>query len=261
MTRFRSHVLLALTLILAFSAVACKSGRRDDPILRLSADEALQQGKALMEEEKYRRARRLLTHAFEVEPNSRGGREALLLAADAYYLDGGGPDNFIQCEAKYRDFLNRFPTSDRSDYAQFQVARCLASRTEKPDRDQTVTVKALQAFQEVIRLYPTSDFAARAEEEIVAVEDLLAAHELSVANFYATYGRGRICQATIRRLEGLQEQYPDFTRMDEVLFLLGSAFRTCQRPEASTEAWDELEARFPASEYLDKVRKLREREG
>ena len=57
---------------------------------------------------KYNKAGALLTHAFEVEPNSRSGREALLLAADAYFLHGGS-DDYIKCEAKYRDFLNRFP--------------------------------------------------------------------------------------------------------------------------------------------------------
>ena len=83
------------------------------------------------------RARPYFTHAFEVEPNSAIGREALLLAADTYYLSGGSA-NFVQAEAKYRDFLNRFPTSDQAAYVQFQIANSLAKRMEKPDRDQNV---------------------------------------------------------------------------------------------------------------------------
>ena len=100
--------------------------------------------------EKYDKARPYFTHAFEVEPNSTIGREALLLAADTYYLQGGTA-NYIQAEAKYRDFLNRFPTSEQSAYVQFQIANSLAKRMEKPDRDQNVTRKAMEAYQELIR--------------------------------------------------------------------------------------------------------------
>ena len=115
----------------------CKGGGAEDPILRLSAEESLAQGKELLTKEKWDRARPYFTHAFEVEPNSAIGREALLLAADTYYLSGGST-NFVQAEAKYRDFLNRFPTSDQAAYVQFQIANSLAKRMEKPDRDQNV---------------------------------------------------------------------------------------------------------------------------
>ena len=78
--RLRSIPLLCL-LLLALGA--CRSGVENDPILQLSAEESLVQGKSWMEQGKYGKARDYLTHAFEVEPNSRTGREALLP-----YLDG-----------------------------------------------------------------------------------------------------------------------------------------------------------------------------
>ena len=100
-----------------------------------------------------------------MEPNSAVGRESLLLAADTYYLQGG-TTNYVQAEAKYRDFLNRFPTSDQAAYVQFQIANSLAKRMEKPDRDQNVTRKSMEAYQELIRLYPTSEYAAQAQEQM-----------------------------------------------------------------------------------------------
>ena len=124
---------LAVLAVLALGSAAggCRSGGGDDPVLRLSSAEALEQGKELMAQEKYSKARRYLSQAFEVEPNSRSGREGLLLLADSYYL-AGGEVNWIQAEAKYRDFLNRFPTSDQAAYAQYQIANSLAERVEKP---------------------------------------------------------------------------------------------------------------------------------
>ncbi len=233
---------------------AC-GGKRDDPILRLSAAEALEIGKQYLEQKKYFKARRHLTHAFEVEPNSRSGREALLLAADAYYLHGGS-DNYIKCEAKYRDFLNRFPTSDKADYAQFRVASCLAKRVEKPDRDQKVTRDARQAFEELLRLYPTSEYLAEARQEIQVVNDRLAAHELVIGSFYSNfYGRG-ICQATINRLESLPDQYPTFSAMDEVYYLLGTSYRRCGRQDDADRAFETLRRDYPDSPFVPRIGKF-----
>ncbi len=239
--------------IFLLSVTAC--GKRDDPVLRLSAAEALETGKQFLEDEKYYKARRHLTHAFEVEPNSRSGREALLLAADAFYLHGGA-DNFIKCEAKYRDFLNRFPTSDRADYAQFRVASCLAKRVEKPDRDQKVTRDALQAFEELLRLYPTSEYIPEARQEIQVVTDRLAAHELVIGDFYSRfYGKG-ICQATIGRLKNLPDQYPSFSQMDAVHYLLGEAYRRCRQQDDADREFETLRRDYPDSQYVDKMEKF-----
>ena len=246
-------VFLATVLV---STTAC--GKREDPILRLSADEALELGKQFMADEKYFKASQHLTHAFEVEPNSRKGREALLLAADALYKDGG-LDNFIRCEAKYRDFLNRFPTSAQADYAQFQIASCLAERVEKPDRDQKVTRKALEAYEELLRIYPTSPYVAEARQRILEVTDLLAEHELVIAIFYIRYGTRGFCQASLNRLEHLRDNFPTFSKKDAMLFHLGLAYERCRRPDEAEAAFLELRRDYPDSEFLDGLERARKK--
>lgn len=239
-------------LLAALITGACGSGLEDDPILRLSAEEALEQGKALMEEEKYVKARRHLNHAFEIEPNSRDGREALLLAADCYYLDGG-PTNFVQAEAKYRDYLNRFPTSERAAYAQYQVANSLAKRMEKPDRDQSATLEALNAYRELIRLYPTSQYAEEAQEQISVVEQNLAEHEFLVGRFNYRYDNYR---GAVQRFEFLLENYPEYTEKDKVLYFLGEAYRKSRNPEDKIKALNvfaRLRREYPDSEYVAKI--------
>lgn len=250
----RSTTTILLMLVLLPLATGCKSGIREDPILRLAAGEALEEGKTLMADEKYARARRYLQHAFEVEPNSRSGREALLLLADSYFLDGG-PVNLIQAEAKYRDFLNRFPTSDQASYAQFQVANSLAGRMEKPDRDQSATRDALQAYIELIRLYPSSEYAAEARSQVQRVRDRLAEHELEVAGFYLRRG---IPVAAIERLEGALERFPEFSDRDRVLYQLGIAYRRSRSPEhraKAQETFDRLRAEYPESPLIEEIPK------
>ena len=117
-----------------------------------------------------------------LHPRLRGGaqlrhRPRGPAARRRHLLPRGGNTNFVQAEAKYRDFLNRFPTSEQAAYVQFQIANSLAKRMEKPDRDQTTTRKALEAYEDLVRLYPTSEYATQAQEKREVVRANLAEHE------------------------------------------------------------------------------------
>ncbi len=239
-------VLLAM---LALMAASCRSGPKEDPILRLSAEESLGQGKELLANKKYARARPFFTHAFEVEPNSAIGREGLLLAADTYYLEGGSA-NYIQAEAKYRDFLNRFPTSAQAPYVQFQIANSLAKRMEKPDRDQTGTRKAMEAYQELVRLYPTSEYAQQAQEQIKLVEANLAEHEFQIGRFYLRYG---LSPAAVERFDFLLQAYPEYPDKGKVFYHLGLAHQKMNHPEEAQKAFERLRTEAPDSPWIAQI--------
>ena len=245
----RGSIARVAVALIALVSVGCQSGIENDPILVLSSAEALAEGKRLMGEEKYMQAQDYLTHAFEVEPNSAGGREALLLVADAHFLRDR-EDSYIRAEAKYRDFQTRFPTSQKAAYVQFQIADSLMRRLEKPDRDQTPTFEALSEFQNVIELYPTSQFGAEAREKIGLIRQHLARHELAIGYFYF---RSRNYNGARQRLEYLLENYPEFDSTDRVLYLLGMTFHKIENPEESAAAFARLRGEFPDSEYVGKI--------
>jgi outer membrane protein assembly factor BamD len=244
----RAGFVLAFFVLIAVLP-GCRSAGREDPILRLSAAEALEMGKELMEERKFHQARRYLSHAFEVEPNSVSGREALLLVADSLYLQGGG-HNLIQAEAKYRDFLNRFPTSDRASYVQFQIANTLAKRVERPDRDQSATRQAVRAYDELLRVYPGSEHVSEAEERRGELLELLAEHEFLVGRFYYRYG---LPSAAVGRYEYLLENYPSYTEMDKVYFQLGLAKSKLGEKEEAQQWFDRLREEFPESPLVSSI--------
>ncbi len=246
--RIRSKLLVVACL--ALMAAGCRSGGiKEDPLLALSAEEALEEGKALMEKGKYRRAQEYLTHAFEIEPNSASGREGLLLAADALYLDGGS-SNFIKAESKYRDFLNRFPTSDRAPYVQFQMANCLLKRMRKPDRDQSISLQALGALREVLQLYPDSEYADQAREQIAVVRQNLAEHEIVVGIFNYRF---KLFPAAVARFRTALEEYPEAEGQDRALFHLGMAHFKMNQFGKALEAFDRLRAEHSDSALVGKI--------
>ncbi|HEX5759555.1 MAG TPA: outer membrane protein assembly factor BamD [Thermoanaerobaculia bacterium] len=241
--------LLALALPALAATAGCKSAPANDPVLKLSAEESLAAGKELLAREKHARARPYFEHAFEAEPNSVTGRTALLLVADTYYLEGN-TSNFVQAEAKYRDYLNRFPTSEQAAYVQFQIANSLAKRMEKPDRDQSTTRKAVEAYQDLLRLYPTSEYAAQAREQMEVVRANLAEHEFVVGRFYLRYGRP---VGAVERFRFLLDTYPEYPERDKVMYHLGLAYRESDQQNASRETFERLKNEFPDSPYNDRV--------
>ena len=250
--RIRVVEILAVCGILFSLAIlthGCKSGGSEDPILRMSADEAFEEGQSLMERKKYQQAVEYLEHAFEVAPNSNVGRQALLLAADALYLDGGTA-NFIKAEAKYRDFQNRFPTSDRGDYVQLQIANCLIEQVLRPDRDQTATRKALLAYNDLLRIYPTSEFAEQAQLGIDALRERLGDHEYIIGRY--NYKR-RLYSAAESRLQGLLDEYPNYEESDKVLFLLGRSQLKQGHYEDAEGTFQRLQTEYPDSSYSRKI--------
>ena len=246
---------LLLTLASALWLAACSGNKKEDPILRLSATEALETGKVLLAQGKFREARRYLIHAFEVEPNSAAGRDGLLFAADALFQQGGF-DGWVEAETRYRDFLNRFPTSPRADYAQFRIAVSLAERMEKPSRDQETAHQALVAFEDLQRSFPLSPHIEEAGAYQSRVRDNLAEHEFYVANFYYRYGRPR---ATIARLESLMETYPDYGAIDKALALQCRAYDRAELDEQAQETCDRLRREYPDSRFVKQVRGLPKR--
>jgi outer membrane assembly lipoprotein YfiO len=245
----KSLRVLPVLLLVAALLPACKGGIDNDPLLALSAAESLAEGKRLLEAEKFASSRRYLSHAFEIEPNSSSGREALLLVADSLFAQKG-TDNLIQAEAKYRDFLNRFPTSDRASYVQYQIGASLAERVERPDRDQTVTEQALNAFQELLRLYPASEEASQVPARIAELRGRLAEHEFVVARFYFRYG---LPNATFNRLQFLLAAYPEYADKDKIYYYSGLALDLMGRGEEAQKWYEKLRQEFPSSEYLAEI--------
>ena len=91
----------------------------------------------------------------------------------------------------------------------------------------------LEAFEDLLRLYPTSEYAAEARDQARLVRDNLADHEYIVADFYLRYG---IPQASVTRLEYLLESYPDYSAKDKVYYFLGQAYTKTRRIEDAAGA-------------------------
>lgn len=243
---------------LALAFAACHSGARrpvrptvDPELTKLTKEELFNRGEDQFAHKKYPRARTYYSYLYENNPNDPLGRRALLRVADTYY-EQGDPVNLVEAQYKYRDFINRYPGSDRADYAMLQIAMVAWKQMEKPDRDQQKTREAVEKFNDMIRTYPNSSLRPEAEKRLQDALDRLAKHEQIVAQFYM---KRKSWDAAISRLNGIVDNYPNYRERDAVFYDLAVSLAGSGRKAEARLYYERVISEFPKSEYASKARR------
>jgi outer membrane protein assembly factor BamD len=196
--------------------IGCSSAPKEEEILEelanLDKDTIFERAEALYSDKKYEDARRLFSFVYDTFPNDPLGHKAALRVADTYSVRG---DSVSRTEARlrYRDFASRYPNDPDRDYALLMVGNTYTSKKLRPDRDLSNLHEALNAYRQLVTLYPNSRYAAEAGTRILDLSEVLAEHEWIVASFYMKNKRWRGAQW---RLEYLKENYPEYSKIARV---------------------------------------------
>ena len=87
-----------------------------------------------------------------------------------------------------------------------------------------------------------------------------ATHSLDVARWYLT--KRKAYEGARDRLQEIVDTYPEFSRMDEVVFLLGEASLKLNKTEKAIEYYEGLVKNFEGSEFVKRAReRLKEIKG
>lgn len=259
MTRIlKTSIAIVLTAVLTATFSGCRS-KHDEvyqpkvnpAFLNLSKDEIFAKGEDLYAKNKWAKSREYYTYVYENFPNDPLARRSLLRIADAYQKQGGDV-NLVEAQYKYRDFINRFPTSELADYATLQIANVSFLQMEKPDRDQAKTKEAIQKYKEMIALYPASPHRPEAETNMRVALDNLALHEQIIARFYIK--RGDFTPA-LTRLEGLLRDFPDYSHKDELFYDLGISLAGLGRAPEARLYFERVITEFPEGESAGLAKK------
>jgi len=85
-----------------------------------------------------------------------------------------------------------------------------------------------------------------------AAMETAAKHNLDVARWYLI--KRKAYEGARDRLQEIIDTYPDFSRMDEVVFLMGEAHLKLKNIEKATDFYNKLLKDYPGSEFAKKAR-------
>ncbi len=245
---------LALGFAALLALAACSSHQLDLETLASASDdivwEAGEKASAKKDWESARQYYRRLIDAFPQSPHQPGARIAL---ADSYFAEGG-TGNYVLAVSAYREFLTLYPQHPRSHYAQFRAAESYFKQTNSPDRDQTSTGQALEEYERLLDVYPQSPLVEETRERIRECRQTLARSHYQVGYFYQKTRRS--WRSAIGRYETILSQYPDYERIDEVLFRLGQVLSFSGRYAEARPHFARLRSEFPESPYIPEADKV-----
>ncbi|WP_348267369.1 outer membrane protein assembly factor BamD [Edaphobacter paludis] len=169
-------------------------------------------------------------------PDSQFQMRAKLAIAESWYKEGGTAA-LMQAESEYKDFITFFPNAPEAAEAQMRVGDIYFRQMDKPDRDYTKATHAEEEYRLMLQQFPESSLVPQAKQRLREVQEVLAAREAEIGDFYATHNNW---PATIARLQTVVDTYPEYSHMDDVLVGLGDAYeaearyvRSIRLPEAA----------------------------
>ena len=251
LNRLKRPLRLAVGLIvLAVPLGGCGTGalwekfsKKDETFVDEPADKLYNEGLYLMNQSKDpKAAAKKFEEVDRQHPYSEWARKSLLMSAYAAYQTG----DYDTCIGSATRYVTLHPGSQDAAYAQYLIAASHYDQIPDISRDQGRTEKAMAALEEVIRKYPTSEYATSAKQKLEGAKDQLAGKEMDVGRYYM---KKRDYTAAINRFKTVVTQYQTTRHVEEALMRLTEAYMTVGVVGEAQTAAAVLGHNFPDSRW------------
>jgi outer membrane protein assembly factor BamD len=246
----RSLATLVTVALLACAAAGCNLFDKDKVLPDEPGDKLYNEGLFILNERKNTKdAAKKFEEVDRQHPYSEWARKSLIMAAYAYY-QGRDYEESITAAKRY---VTLHPGSADAAYAQYLIASSYYDQIPDILRDQARTEKAMESLEEVVRKYPTSEYATAAKQKLEFARDQLAGKEMSIGRYYL---ERKDFVGAINRFKIVVTRYQTTRHVEEALMRLTESYMSLGIvPEAQTAA-AVLGHNFPDSSWYRDAYKL-----
>src|SRR3982075_232954 len=221
----RSLRLAVGLIVLAIPLSGCGTGSlwdkflaKDDTFVEEPADKLYNEGLYLMNQRKdAKAASKKFEEVDRQHPYSDWARKSLLMSAYAFYNSG----DYDSCIGSATRYITLQPGSPDAAYAQYLIAASHYDQIPDVSRDQGRPEKAMASLQEVIRKYPTSEYATSAKAKLEGARDQLAGKEMDIGRYYLLK---KDYTAAINRFKTVVTRYQTTRHVEEALARLTEGY-------------------------------------
>ena len=149
-------------------------------------------------------------------------------------------------------FIKLHPSHPNVDYAYYLRGLASYHKNDTPfdaiapqdpsERDPSSTRNSFNYFAELVKKFPKSKYAPDAIERMKYQRNMLAKHEVYIANYYMKRGA---FVAAANRAKYVVENYPQTPAVAEALELLTEAYTNLKMPDLASDAKRVLEKNYP----------------
>jgi len=234
---------VAAFLLLAVALAACSLFDKDAIAPDEPADKLYNEGLYFLNTKKDpKEAAKKFEEVDRQHPYSEWARKALIMSAYAYYEAGAYED----CINSARRYVTLHPGSPDAAYAQFLIGSSYFDQIPEISRDQSRTEKAVETLEEVVRKYPTSEYAVAAKRKIEMARDQLAGKEMEIGRWQL---QRREYTGAINRFKVVVTRYQRTRHVEEALLRLTEAYLALGITDEAQTSAAVLGHNFPDSRW------------
>jgi outer membrane protein assembly factor BamD len=198
---------------LAALAFLCGCSTSEENFANMSVEDLYAQAKRNLDGGHLTSAAKGFAEVERQHPYSNWAVKAQLMSAYSYYT----AKKYEEAIEGFKTFTQLHPGYEHADYAYYMIGLCAYEQIPTVQRDQDITRESLNAFQEVVRRFPSSGYAKDARLKIDLIVDHLAGTEMDVGRFYL---REKSYLAAINRFKVVVAQYQTTSHITEALYRL-----------------------------------------
>lgn len=254
---YRSAALLfaaAAAVPLASCAGPSAQTRADTQYVARDVNSLYNLAKDQLDRNRFATAAALFGEVERQHPYSPWARRAQIMGAFSLYLARDYPEA-VQTAQR---FLSIHPGNRDAPYAYYLIAISYYEQISDVTRDQSVTLQAKQALEELVRRYPESQYAADARLKLDLVNDHLAGKDMEIGRFYQ---RRRQWLAATIRFRNVVESYETTTHAPEALMRLTESYLALGLVEEARRSTAVLGANYPGSQWYQQAYELMQENG
>ncbi|MDN3525175.1 outer membrane protein assembly factor BamD [Halomonas sabkhae] len=251
---FTTGTRLAAMMLATALLAGCASTEEEEQAPDVAESQLYQEGRAALEDGRYTTAVNRLEAIDTRYPFGEHAEQAQLELIYAHFET----DDWEAARAAASRFIRLHPDHPQIDYAYYMrgLASWEAGRfsleslrlIDIAKRDLGATRDAYSDFRDLVRNYPNSQYAPDARQRIVYLRNLLARHELEVADFYLRKGA---YLAAIKRGRWVIENYPEADGTRDALAVMVEGYLGLDMTERAKESLQVLIDNAPDHERLD----------
>jgi len=249
-TSWLAATLICVPLALALAGCSSLFNKDDDYIPESPADSLYNQALFLLNtKQDYKAAAKKFDEVDRENPYSEWARKALLMSAYAYYQ----AEMYDDCVNSAKRYVALHPGSPDAAYAQYLIGSSYYDQILDVSRDQARAEKAIDALQQVVRKYPSSEYAVSAQKKIGMARDQMAGKEMDVGRFYLNK---RDFIGAINRFKVVVTQYQTTRHVEEALMRLSECYVALGIIDEAQTAAAVLGHNFPDSAWYKDAYRL-----
>lgn len=217
----------------------------------LSPETLYSNGYKAFQDTDYEEAAEYFDEIEKQHPYSVWAERAQIMAAYSYYRKNEYDDAVMTLDR----FIQLHPGNRNTAYAYYLKGLCYFEQMSDAAREQSMTQKAQETFNEMIARYPDSVYAADARAKMDEMTNHLAAQDMTIGRYYLKH---EDLIPAVNRFKNVIEAYPESNQIPEAYYRLTTGYIMLGLIPAAEKTAEVMKQKYPENTWTVKTAQLME---